>query len=172
MRRSLGTGILISLAVATAGFLTLGSPASAQSPTPVPISPVPTASAAASATPQPSAAATTGITSTRPRPILDGLLTTASGERVINDAVTTYESRGARGWQAATRAPFNPLSGYRAQLQRQGWKFVVDEPTRISAQRKGDWIAMTATDVGTLTKNQQWATVLAFAQLIPKALVP
>ena len=115
---------------------------------------------------------TTGITSTRPRPILDGLLTTASGERVVSDVVTAYESRGARGRQAATRSPVNPLSSYRAQLQKQGWKFVVDEPTRISAQRKGDWIVMTTTDVGTLTKNQQWVTVLAFAQLIPKVAVP
>jgi len=151
-------------------LVAISSPASAQSPAPVPSSPVPTA--VAPGTPQASAVPTTGITSTRPRPILDGLLTTASGERVVSDVVTAYESRGARGRQAATRSPVNPLSSYRAQLQKQGWKFVVDEPTRISAQRKGDWIVMTTTDVGTLTKNQQWVTVLAFAQLIPKVAVP
>ena len=97
------------------------------------------------------------------------------GELVIEDAAAQYQARAAKGWEAATRSLFNPISGYRAQLLSKGWKLTVDEPTRITAQRLGDWVTMTTTDVQSLTGTMPWATVLAYAQLTvkpPKAVKP
>lgn len=101
----------------------------------------------------------------RPTLILDGLLKTASGERVIEDSLSEYESRGSQGWQAATRSASNPMSNYRSQLLRAGWKFTVDEPTRIAAKKDGDWITLTTTDVQSFTGKLPWATVLAYVHL-------
>lgn len=116
-----------------------------------------------------SPSASSSAASTQPTPILDGLLTTASGERVIDDSINEYEARGAEGLQAATRSASNPISNYRTQLLSKGWKLTVDEPTRIAAQLKGDWITLTTTDVGSFTGNLPWATVLAYARLADAA---
>lgn len=105
----------------------------------------------------------------RPRLILDGVLKTAVGERVVDDSVTEFESRGAQGWQAATRSASNPISNYRAQLLASGWKFTVDEPARLTAQKKGDWITLTSTNVQSFTGKLPWATVLAYAHFAGEA---
>ncbi|MDO8731307.1 MAG: hypothetical protein Q7L55_01840 [Actinomycetota bacterium] len=97
---------------------------------------------------------------------------TASGERVIDDSVIDYESRGAQGWQAAIRSASNPVSNYRTQLLSKGWKLTVDEPTSIAAQLKGDWISLTTTDVQSLTASLPWATVLAYVHLKVEATHP
>ncbi|MDP2013474.1 MAG: hypothetical protein Q8L05_04530, partial [Actinomycetota bacterium] len=58
---------------------------------------------------------------------------------------------------------------YRAQLLSSGWKFTVDEPTMISAQKKSDWITLTTTSVQSFTGKLPWATVLAYVHLEDEA---
>ena len=88
---------------------------------------------------------------------------------MIEDSIAVYESRGVQGRQAATRAPVNPVSGYRAQLLGKGWKLTVDEPTRLAGRHKNEWITLTATDVHALTTSLPWVTVLAYAHLTAEA---
>jgi len=97
------------------------------------------------------------------------VLKTAAGERVIDDSLTVYESRGTKGRQAATRSSVNPISSYRAQLLSKGWKLTVDEPTRLAARHKNEWITLTSTDVHSLTANLPWATVLAYVHVSSEA---
>lgn len=164
MRRSSQLTVLVALAAVATAFMSACTSAS-QSPGSGASSPAPTVSASNAALPS----ASSGSASPRPTPILDGLLTTASGERVIADSITDYEARGAEGLQAATRSASNPISNYRTQLLSKGWKLTVDEPTRVAAQLKGDWITLTTTDLQSLTGDLPWATVLAYARLTVEA---
>ena len=165
MTRSNRLTVLVALAAMATAVLSACTSASDQSLGSEANSPVPAAAESNAASPSASSSAA----STRPTPILDGLLTTASGERVIADSIAEYESRGAEGWQAATRSASNPISNYRTQLLSKGWKLTVDEPTRIAAQLKGDWITLTTTDVESFTGNLPWATVLAYVRLAVEA---
>ena len=160
---------LVVLAVGACVTMSVGSSVAAPSPTPLASSIRPSASAPNSPAPSPTGSPSGARTSTRPALILNGLLKTAVGELVIEDAAAQYQARAAKG------SLFNPISGYRAQLLSKGWKLTVDEPTRITAQRLGDWVTMTTTDVQSLTGTMPWATVLAYAQLTvkpPKAVKP
>ena len=161
--------------VVTLALAVMGAGAGMAAPSPTPVASSTTPGAAANLTPVPTASPSGARTSTRPALILNGLLKTASGERVIEDTLAQYQARSVKGWEAATRSAVNPISVYRAQLLSQGWKLTVDEPTRITAQRKGDWVSLTSTNVQSLTGNLPWATVLAYAQLTvkpPKAVKP
>lgn len=132
-------------------------------------SPVPTVADSNAAFPSASSSATA---TARPRLILDGLLKTASGEHVIEDSISDYESRGSQGWQAATRSSSNPISNYRAQLIRAEWKLIADEPTRIAAKKGSDWINLITTDVQSFTGNLPWATVIAYVHLATEVAEP
>ena len=161
--------------VVTLALAVMGAGAGMAAPSPTPVASSTNPGAAANLTPVPTASPSGARTSTRPALILNGLLKTASGERVIEDTLAQYQARSVKGWEAATRSAVNPISVYRAQLLSQGWKLTVDEPTRITAQRKGDWVSLTSTNVQSLTGNLPWATVLAYAQLTvkpPKAVKP
>lgn len=131
----------------------------------------PVAAVADSNTALPSASSS-ATAAARPTLILDGLLKTAAGERVIDDSVTEYESRGSQGWQAATRSATNPISSYRTQLLRAGWKLTVDESTRLAAQKNGDWITLTTTDVQSFTGKLPWATVFAYVHFAGEVAEP
>ncbi|HBJ73762.1 MAG TPA: hypothetical protein DDY88_08705 [Actinobacteria bacterium] len=159
MTRSCRLTALVALAAMATVFMSACTSAS-QSPVSDAGSPVAAVAESNAASPSASSSAA----STQPTPILDGLLTTASGERVIDDSINEYEARGAEGLQAATRSASNPISNYRTQLLSKGWKLTVDEPTRIAAQLKGDWITLTTTDMESFTGNLPWATVIAYAR--------
>ncbi|MDD2858960.1 MAG: hypothetical protein PHU75_09840 [Candidatus Nanopelagicales bacterium] len=152
--------------VAAAGLAACGSTSEPKAT--VASAPVPTVAASIDTAPALPAAGAPG----GPVEILDGLLKTAADEHVITDGEADYESRGATGWQAATRAASNPLGNYRAQLLKQGWELTLDEPTRIAGERQDEWISLTTTDVQSLTGSLPWATVLAFAHLTVEPVEP
>ncbi len=161
MKRASRVGVLVGLALTAATALSACSSASDQSAKSAVASPAPASSQLSSASPTSS----TGGALAGPTLILDGLLETEVGERVIQDSVNKYQARGVISLQAATRSANNPLSNYRTQLLGNGWKLSVDESNRIAAQRKGDWISLTTTQLESFTGNLPWATVFAYAEL-------
>lgn len=160
MKRASRVGVLVGLALTAATALSACSSVSDQSAKSAVVSTAPASSQLSSASPTSS----TGDAPARSTLILDGLLETEVGERVIEDSVNKYQARGVIGLQAATRSANNPLSNYRTQLLEEGWKLSVDEPNRIAAQNKGDWISLTTTELQSFTGNLPWATVLAYVQ--------